>query len=151
MKLARGELVRTAALLIATVCSVACQPQPTTSAPARSDPPPRTSSPSNTDPCAMQLHDLCGGLLLYYAEHQSLPATLAELAEIPGFDGPLALVCPVAKKPYQYDPDGLPGARDGSRIILQDATAAHDGVRWGIRIDDPRPGQPLVARVVALP
>jgi hypothetical protein len=40
---------------------------------------------------------------------------------------------------------GKPG-----RVVLRDAAPAHAGFRWGVVIEEPGPGQPLVTRVIAL-
>ena len=104
----------------------------------------------NVDPCAMRLHDLCGPLLLYFARHESLPATADELMGMPGLDVP-ELACPASGQKYVYNPHGPTGPQAGTRIILYDATPAHGGRRWGIAVSEPQPGQALVARVVVLP
>jgi len=110
---------------------------------------------SATDPCAGRLHDICGALLLYYLTHKRLPANLDELQSMPELDEPLAFECPLSKQPYIYNPNGILLAEKSERIVMYDATPAHPGphgmYRWAIRIDDPTPGQPLVAQVIALP
>jgi hypothetical protein len=105
-----------------------------------------------TDPCAMRLHDLAGALLLYHASHGSLPATLEELRNVPGAIAPLeSFACPVSKAPYRYEPAGLSLRGRVARVILFDATAAHDGKRWAVEVPDSAPDEPLVTKVVSLP
>jgi hypothetical protein len=105
---------------------------------------------SNTDPCAMRLHDVCAPLLLYFGRYETLPAQIEELAQVPGVSVP-ELTCPVSGQNYIYNPGGPPGLEAGTRIILYDATAAHDGRRWGIVVREPAPGKALVVNVVAVP
>jgi len=110
---------------------------------------------SATDPCAARLHDICGGLLLYYLTHKRLPANLDQMQSMPELDAPLTFTCPLSKLPYIYNPNGIMLAEKNQRIVMYDASPAHAGphgvYRWAIRIDDPVPGQPLVAQVIALP
>lgn len=109
------------------------------------------SSASNTDPCAMRLHDICAPLLLYYATHRALPPRIEMLGQVPGFENVTEFSCPVSKTPYTYNPAGIPAPDRHMRLILYDAKATHDGIRWAISI----PAQPqdgaLVAKVVAVP
>lgn len=116
-------------------------------------PPPPTAPITATDPCASRLHDIAGGLLLYYARNNRLPERLSDLSEIPGMRQVDDLVCPVSGKPYLYSPGGIiiPGPGPGARLVVYDPTPAHDGMRWAIRVEEPTDGSPLVARVIALP
>ncbi|MHB1155583.1 MAG: hypothetical protein ACYC26_01960 [Phycisphaerales bacterium] len=106
---------------------------------------------SNTDACAMRLHDLCGSLLLYYADHGRLPGALGELEPTAELNPVLTLTCPVSGKPYIYDPAGMDAGDGTGRIIVYDAEASHLGMRWAIKFGEPRGGGAMVARVVALP
>jgi len=99
----------------------------------------------------MRLHDLCGPLLLYYATHAELPPKLEELLDVPGFEMGKDLTCPLSKKPYRYTRSGLPTKGTIGHIIIYDATPAHAGQRWAIAVKEPAPGEPLVAKVVAMP
>jgi hypothetical protein len=109
------------------------------------------SQPSSaSDPCALRLHDLVGGLLLYYAQHNELPPNLKTL-ELPSGELTNDLVCPVSHQPYIYDPRGLPAPDEKSRLIIYDAVPAHGSFRWAVAITEPKPGQPLIAEVVAAP
>jgi hypothetical protein len=110
---------------------------------------------SNTDPCVDQLHEWAGALLLYYGKNRHLPEDVRELAKQPGFDD-LQFTCPVSHQPYVYNPRGLPGLRDGTHLILYDAAPSHGsavsgGMRLAVQVDEPRGGDPLVAKVVAVP
>jgi len=96
--------------------------------------------------CAERLHDVCGALLVFYAVNRRLPATFEELqAAAPG---PLA--CPLSGETYVYRPEGLAVEGQSGRLILFDASAAHNGARWGIVIVEPKGSGPLVAQVVLL-
>jgi hypothetical protein len=113
-------------------------------------PPPRSGPPApHGDPCADRLHDVCGQLLLYYARYEELPQRLEDLSKV----GPAAvpLVCPATRQPYVYDPAGIQVADWPGRLILYDAQPCHAGLRWGILMETPQPGKPLVVRVVHPP
>ncbi|MFH1731064.1 MAG: hypothetical protein ABIF82_05350 [Planctomycetota bacterium] len=116
----------------------------------------RTTSPPpvtlglGTDPCADRLHDICGELLIYYAVHKELPERLADLDK-KGTGPTAALVCPTSGKPYAYDRTGLQVRGWPGKLIMYDAEPCHSGTRWGILAEPPRPGEPLVVRVVRPP
>ncbi|MFA7236831.1 MAG: hypothetical protein WC058_08205 [Phycisphaeraceae bacterium] len=146
--------MRWIAVLCAAMMLVACESAPkgrsaAVQAAGQSNAEPRQLS--NTDPCAMRLHDLCGSLLEYYADHGRLPGTLGELEPTAELNPVLMLTCPVSDKPYIYDPAGMDAGDGTGRIIVYDAEASHLGMRWAIKIGELRGGKPLVARVVGLP
>ena len=116
---------------------------PAPAAPAKSTDLTTNNIDEQLDPCAEQLHDICGPLLAYYAVHQDLPARLDQLAP-----PKTALVCPVSKKPYVYNPHGMPLADREGLLIVYDAQASHAGTRWAILAEPPKPGKPLVLRVL---
>lgn len=133
--------------------------------PARSSSPARTAKPkaahqvvmtadgkpiTNTDACANRMHELCGPLLLYYAQKHRLPKDLEELRQLPGVGDIPAFTCPVSGRPYVYDPSGLPGTEPGSWVVLYDPAASHSGMRWAISITAKTASAP-VTKVVALP
>ena len=129
--------------------------------PGCSSPPKATTRPAsagrstlnlNTDPCATRLHDVCGPLLMYFAQHHELPKDLEDLSKVPGFEDVNDFTCPVSHQPYIYTPTGIPGKVIGTRIIIYDATPAHAGFRWGISVIEPENRTaPLVAKIIALP
>lgn len=156
----RSRTALAAALLIgAAGCATETRDVYRTTPPPRAMPPapqlrgtPPPSNASNLDPCAMRLHDVVGGLLLYYFHYQRLPATLGDLNATPGVEQQVPLACPTSNEPYVYSLDGIQLPEQNARIIVHDATPAHyGGYRWAIRLEDPREDRPLVARVVALP
>lgn len=98
----------------------------------------------------MRLHDLAGMLLLHFATHQQLPATLDEMDSLPGLGGVQADRCPIHAMAYIYQPAGILLPERGERIIVFDAKP-HAHRRWAIRIQEPRAGHPLIAHVVSLP
>jgi hypothetical protein len=102
------------------------------------------------DACANRLHDICGGLLLYFMRYGDLPATL-DVVDVPGVEADMAFACPVSGRSYVYEPQGIQMPERRQRIIMYDAAPSHAGMRWAIRIDEPVADQPLVARVIALP
>jgi hypothetical protein len=112
----------------------------------------RAAPVTYTDPCATTLHDLCGPLLLYYAVNRKLPADAEELRRVESFPNLPELRCPVSDRPYVYTRAGLGTPGGGGRVILHDATAAHDGKRWAIAIQETsNPNEPLIAKVISLP
>jgi hypothetical protein len=111
---------------------------------------PKAARSSASDPCALRLHDLLGGLLLFYAQHDALPPNLKSLP-LPSGDIAEAMHCPVSNQPYIYDPRGLPAPDGASRLMIYDAVPAHGGYRWAVAVAEPRPGQPLTGEVIAVP
>jgi len=120
--------------LIAAVLMVGCGPPP-----AQPASPPAPRSGGYIDPCAQRLHDISGGLLLYYATRRALPTTLSALKDHGAVQLP-PLVCPVSKKPYLYNPRGLVIPGRAGRLVLYDAEASHSGMRWGIMVTPPAGG-----------
>jgi hypothetical protein len=113
-----------------------------------------TAAISGRDPCAERLHAVCGPLLFYYALHRRMPEKLDELRAIAAETGEaeLEFTCPVSGRPYIYVPQGVPrGKGQPGLLVLFDATPAHSGLRWAVAVDVPRPGQPLVSKIVAEP
>ena len=111
---------------------------------------PEPSQPSiQLDPCAERLHDLCGHLLLYCSVHKKLPPTLEELAATSS-PASAPLVCPLSKKPYVYDPVGLPIEGRPGRLVLYDPEPTHSGMRWGILAAAPTEGGLITANVILL-
>lgn len=102
------------------------------------------------DPCAERLGDICEKLLLYYGAHDGLPQGLADLDRAASRPS-VPLVCPRSGQPYVYDPNGLQVAGRPGRLIVYDATPCHSGMRWGIMAEPPRPGKPLIFRVIPVP
>jgi len=113
----------------------------------------RASVPNlNTDPCATRLHEICGPLLMYFAQNHELPKDLKELSTVPGFSDVNDFTCPVSHQPYIYTPTGIPGKDPGTRIIIYDATPAHAGIRWAVSVIEPEnPTAPLIAKIIAVP
>ena len=132
---------------------------PATRPAGENQPPPRADARpadirdvSLTDPCANRLHDLAGSLLLYHAIHQRLPERLTDLEQITGPLAPAALVCPVSKSPYTYNPDGLLSPDTKSLLVVYDSAATHDGRRQAISVTPPAdPTDALVTKITSLP
>jgi len=103
------------------------------------------------DACAQRLHDLSGGLLLYYVQHQSLPMKLSQIA-LPGGAAAAteALICPASNQPYVYNSQGLAAPDHKSRMIVYDSMPSHGGRRWAITINLSEGPQPQTA-VLAVP
>ena len=133
------------ALLIVGCAAPSKPPQPTVNF-VRQD----TAPISNTDACAMRMQDICGDLLLYYAENHHMPEQLDELANVPDIGEVPPFVCPVSHQPYIYDRAGIMLPEQQSRVVLYDATPAHSGMRWGITVSDPQAGKPVIMKVIAL-
>lgn len=115
--------------------------------------PPQKKTSMEMDPCAEQLHEIAGLMLEYYVGRHELPGNLAELKALAP-NRPALFKCPTSGQPYIYDPKGIaPPVRAGDvgRVVLYDASPVHYGMRWGIAVGTPRPGLPLVTRVIAIP
>ena len=99
----------------------------------------------------MRMHDISGALLFYYYVHHELPKSLDELRHMSGFED-VEYACPTSGLPYVYVPAGLPAPNQpGAKIVLHDATPAHQGMRWAITILEPQDPGPLVTKVIAVP
>lgn len=147
------ELRITACIVCAALlCSCAARP-----APRSGDTPPSAQQGTpvepitSTDPCAMRLHELAGALLLHFLTHNTLPQELSQLTASAEMGAELELVCPVSQRPYGYNPTGIYMAERGEYVIVHDPAPSHAGMRWAITIEEPLPGRPLVAKVIALP
>src|SRR5947207_15115094 len=97
------------------------------------------------------MHHICGLLLLYSMNLSYLPQTLYDLKSLPGFADVKDFVCPLSKKPYIYNPDGIPSPNNDGVLILYDSTPAHSGMRWAISIVPPQGNGSLVTKVIAVP
>lgn len=101
------------------------------------------------DNCADRLHDIAGMLLEYYVAHRDLPERLEDMNE--GRVEPMEFVCPRSNKPYVYDYEGVPLPGRGDFLIVWDAAPVHGGTRLGIAAEPPRPGKPIIVRLVRPP
>lgn len=151
-------------LLVTSGCAARTKPQTApprkvsvqgTAVQAPSSPAPSGAVPSaritNTDPCANQLHDICGGLLLYYATNNRLPEALEELRSLPLPVAETRFDCPVSGKPYVYVPTAAPaGPAPGTWIVVYDALPSHEGKHWAISVNEPAPGEALIAKVITI-
>jgi hypothetical protein len=133
-----------AGILVCAAVLAGCQPWDwNPPAPA----PPATGVQIN--PCEERLHDVvCEQLMMYYAVHKELPPTLEALQQV---DPSRPLECPVSGKPYVYNREGLEVSGWAGRLILYDSEPIHDGHRWGIVADVPRPGKPFAVRAARPP
>jgi hypothetical protein len=114
-------------------------------------PPEARRTSTAIDPCADRLHELCGPLLMHYALHRRMPATLDDLRAVAGPDPTIAFECPVSRRTYVYNADGLQSPAVNGRIVLFDPIPAHDGKRWAVVLEETKPGQPLIPRVITIP
>jgi len=135
-------------LLMVTACAPQTQPPRVSAENLKTRP--MTAPISNTDACAMQMHDICGGFLLFYAAQNRLPTQLGEMYSSGVLAKETRYVCPVSQQPYIYNPAGILLPEQNARVILYDAASSHSGFRWAISIHDPQPGQPMIAKVIAL-
>jgi hypothetical protein len=108
----------------------------------------RLAPDTSRDPCFEHMHDLVGSLLLYLGQHHDLPPRIQDLATADA--GPGAWTCPVTEHPYVYNPNGF-GAPVQGRVVAIDSVPHPNGVRWAITILDAAEGQPVIAKVIALP
>ena len=136
-------------VLAAVLAAVGC----TGTARDNAAPPPDsgTAPITNTDPCAMRLHDLSGALLAYYMEYYQFPAKLSELADASVLLPAPPAECPVSKRPYVYNPEGILLPERSSRVLVYDAAPSHSGMRWAITAEERADGGLPVTKVLALP
>ena len=104
---------------------------------------------SNTDPSAMNLQDMSGAILMYYALNKRLPENLEQAA--PLADAPVSLTVPGTDKKYLYTPNGFLLQDRESRIVVFEPAPMHNGFRLAITMADPQPNVAPVCKVIALP
>jgi len=140
------------ALLTASACQTTATGAVGVAAPAPAESGGVGDSPDAvySDPCAGRLHNLCGPLLEYYALHHQLPARLEDLQSVADEGTKLDFTCPVSGLEYVYVPDGLEAVGHTKRIIAYDAQPVHNGKRWCLFWQPPRPGGALSAEVLLL-
>ena len=111
-----------------------------------------TNSPdaalSAASPTAIQLHDLSGLLLLYYAVNHHLPQSLEQLAPYADADTPLSLIGPTSHQTYVYIPLGLQIAGFTRRIFVYDPGLPGATAHWCIVMDPPVGSRALAPDVV---
>lgn len=105
----------------------------------------------DVDSCADRLHTIEGQIILYYARYHRLPATLEELRPFADAGDDTSYACPVSHQTYVYVSNGLVFGKDPRRLVVFDATPAHNGNRWGILFSPAKGRQPLTTTVIAIP
>ena len=106
---------------------------------------------SAVDPCAIRLQDITGAMLQFYVVNRHLPEKLEGVRTFSDFGAELQFTCPVSRQPYIYIPNGLQSAGRNKRIMLHDATAAHDGNRWCVLMAPIQSGKAPYLEVVLMP
>jgi hypothetical protein len=101
-----------------------------------------------TDPCALRMTDVEEAMINFYAINRRLPEQLDELKSYALSGAQLNFTCPVSGRAYVYVPGGLQSAGRPKRILLHDATAAHEGKRWCILLAPLKPGQAAFMEVL---
>jgi hypothetical protein len=104
----------------------------------------------STDPTAARLQDIGGYVLLYYREHQQMPANLDELRSMPGGQD-LQFTSASTGKPLVYQSAGMWSPQRGDKcIILYDPDLKH-GARWCLFMTRPKAGAALSVDVTVIP
>jgi hypothetical protein len=139
-----------ACITLVTGCQPAPPPPNKSGAPVRPAPPQNLTDAQRaaTDPCALRMTDVEEAMMNYYATNRRLPEKLDELKSYALLGAQLNFTCPVSGRPYVYVPDGLQSAGRPKRILLHDATAAHEGKRWCIFLAPLKPGQAAFMEVL---
>jgi hypothetical protein len=96
------------------------------------------------------MQDICGALLEYYVVNHHLPTVLQELQGFGDTGSELNFTCPISGKPYVYVPDGLAIPNVDRRLVLYDATPAHNGKSWGIVVTPALGNNPMMGWVIPL-
>jgi len=157
---ARVSRAAAAALLAACVALGGCAPKPQATSSAQRPGPRNTAGAARGDsasrpddpasPCATRLHDLGGLLLHYYALNRKLPDRIEDVAPLADMGVEFSAECPQSGRPYEYVPGGLRSSTAGGLLVLYDAVAAHDGLRWGVFLTPPATGQAPATRVILM-
>ena len=105
----------------------------------------------STDPCALRLGDITAALTMFYSLNKRLPSSLDELKPLAAPGSDLAFTCPVSSQPYVYSPEGLLSIGTNKKIIIWDATPAHNGSRWCILMPPAQATTAVSFELVALP
>jgi len=104
----------------------------------------------STDPTAARLQDVGGYVLLYYRDHEQMPAALDELRNMPGGQD-LQFTSASTGKPFVYQQAGMWSPQRGDKcIILYDPDLNH-GARWCLFMTLPKAGAALSVDVTAIP
>jgi hypothetical protein len=118
---------------------------------------PKSGAYFDVDSCADRLHSIEGEIISYYAVHRELPERLSDLNRYADAGDTTDYTCPVSHQSYVYVPGGLALANDVSngRLILYDATPAHDSargpMRWGILFSEAKGRAPVVTHIIPIP
>jgi hypothetical protein len=104
----------------------------------------------STDPAASRLQDIGGFLLLYYRDHKLMPATLDDLANMPGGDS-LNLAAPRSGREFSYVPTGLWSDSHPDKCIVAYDPDLRGSVRWCLLMTAPTTGAALTVNVLAVP
>lgn len=109
------------------------------------------------DPSAIQLQNISGAILTYYAINKQLPDNLQEAAGYLDVPTPLvesdslSFVSPTSHKRYVYASNGLTVIGKDKYVIVYEPEPNADGNRWCIFMTPPTPGKPISLEVVAIP
>jgi len=104
-----------------------------------------------SDPSAIQLHDICGPLLVYYSIHRALPIQLTDLIPYAMPDEPLNFVSPGSGKPYLYGQKGLQRSGSDKILIVADPEPSARHIRWCILMQPPKGNGTLALEVIGIP
>lgn len=104
----------------------------------------------STDPAASRLQDIGGFMLLYYRDHKQLPATLDELAKMPGGDE-LNLAAPISGREFAYEPKGLWSQEHPDKCIIAYDADLRGSMRWCLMMSQPTATGALSVNVVEVP
>lgn len=105
----------------------------------------------SADPAATRLQDIGGYLLLYYRDHKQLPATLDDLANMPGGDS-LNLTAPRSGREFGYQPTGMWSEEHPDKCIVAFDPDLRGSARWCLFMTPPTStGGPLSVDVIAIP
>ncbi|HXE55361.1 MAG TPA: hypothetical protein VN541_20220 [Tepidisphaeraceae bacterium] len=116
-----------------------------------SNPNVETTEFKDLDPCAGRLHDIEGQLLNYYVQKHHWPDNIQELRGYADPGEETDYTCPVSHQPYVYVRGGLVRPGKSQRLMVYDATPAHNGMRYGIAVIYPEGRQALHFDVIGIP
>ena len=112
-------------------------------------PPTTPDSITLTDVSATRLQDIGGYIMLYFRQHQQMPASLQDLASLPG--GQELNFTAASGQPFGYEASGMWSPERSNKCIIAYDPELRNGKRWVLFMSIPKGGSALDVDVYNLP